>query len=107
MRFGKIRQYLCRMRNAAFTVLIDEGCLFQFEIKNKYCEKLFTVHYRDGSMRDKLNGERPAYCHYYLQFEQENVPTRGRFSTVREWKWYQEEEDVLQRIKTLKNRYNY
>ena len=75
--FTQIKQYLNRMRNATYEILIDEPNLFQFEVRSKY----------------------------FLQFEQPNFPCRDRFCTLSEWKWYLTEEDVLNRIKVLKNRY--
>ena len=119
MRFEKIKTYLGRMRNAEYKILIDTDNMLQFEVRTKYTDpnsgkmyttgiKLFTVHFRDGSTGDNLDGERPQYHHYYLQFEQEDVPSRdGRLCTVSEWKWHFGEEDVLYRIKALKNRYHY
>ena len=107
MHFEGIKKYLSHMRNARYKILTETAQILQFEICNAYCEKLFTVHFRDETIKDRLSEDRPVWHHYYLQFEQENVPFRGRFSTIREWKWYREEEDVLARIRTLKNRYNY
>lgn len=103
--FTQIKQYLNRMRNATYEILIDEPNLFQFEVRSKYFEKLFTIHYRDGTQGDRLDSERPRWYYYYLQFEQPNFPCRDRFCTLSEWKWYLTEEDVLNRIKVLKNRY--
>lgn len=119
MHFEDIKAYLGRMRNAEYKILTETDSMLQFEVMTKYTDpgsgrvyttgiKLFTVHFRNGSIGDSLDGERPRYHHYYLQFEQEDVPSRGgRLCTVSEWKWYWDEEDVLYRIKALKNRYHY
>ena len=119
MHFEKIKAYLGRMRNAEYKILIETDNMLQFEVTTRYTDpgsgrvyttgiKLFTVHFRDGSDGDSLDSERPRYHHYYLQFEQENVPSRGgSLCTVSEWKWYWDEKDVLYRIRALKNRYHY
>ena len=106
--FDLVKTYLKRMRNAEYQITIDNPKLFQFWIRTKYSEKLFTVHRVDGDDGNRLNNERPMWHHYYLQFDQENVPHHsGIFISIVEWKWYLEQEDVLDRIKVLKRRYNY
>lgn len=105
-RFDKIKEYLSRMRNAEYKILEETECLLQFTVKTKWAEKMFTVHYSDGNINDVFS-DRPMWHHYYLQFDQENVPCRGQFVAVLEWKWYIDEDSALYRIKTLKNRYNY
>ena len=110
--FEKIKTYLMRMRNATYEILIEEDNIIQFEIRNKYYEKLFTIHYSDMTTNTSIGGQhnpRPMWHHYFLQFEQELVPDIRHqcFCTVTEWKWYLGEDDVLYRIKTLKNRYKY
>lgn len=106
--FQKIKAYLNKIRNADFEILEETELLFQFKISNKFCSKYFTVHYRDDdTVKDSLQGERPNQHHYYLQFEQNNVPIKGDLGTVLEWKWYKGEDDLLCRVKALKSRYNY
>lgn len=105
--FGKIKKYLQRLRNAKSEILMDEDNLLQFEIKNAHFCKLFTVHYRNSdSPQDSLTLQRPMYHHYYLQFEQDLVPCRrGFLTTVTEWRWFTDEDDVLDRIRNLRQRF--
>lgn len=106
--FQKIKAYLNKIRNADFEILAETELLFQFKISNEFCSKYFTVHYRDDdTVKDSLQDERPNQHHYYLQFEQNNVPIKGDLGTVLEWKWYKSEDDLLCRVKALKSRYNY
>lgn len=88
------------------TDVVEKTNFLQFFVSNSRTEKLFTVHYRDAdSLIDNLSIERPMHHNYYLQFEMDNYPEGGRFISIVEWKWYREEEDVLNRIKTLIQRY--
>lgn len=108
--FQLLKEYLNKMRNAEYVIIKDEENLFQVEIKTKLndvitAEKWFTIHFRDGYTKDQLDLERPMHHYYYLQFVQENVPYRDRFTVVTEQKWYRTEEDIINRIKTLKSRY--
>jgi len=88
------------------TDVVEKANFLQFLVVNPGTEKLITVHYRDAdSPVDDLSKERPMYHHYYLQFEMDNYPEGGRFISIVEWKWYRTEEDVLNRVKTLIQRY--
>lgn len=87
--FDHIKAYLKRMRNAEYQIAIDEPKLFQFWVRTKWSEKLFTLNRVDSDDDFKLDQKRPMWHHYNLAFNQENVPHRsGNFISIFESKWY-------------------
>lgn len=108
MHFEKIRLYLKRLRDARYTMLQETDDVFQFEIKIKHVEKLFTVQYRDVVKDDSLDNDWSSWYHYYLQFEQRDVPNGDDgFCDIEEGYWYPDEDAVLYRIQTLTKKYKY
>lgn len=104
--FQRILSYLDRTR--IWNILYEKDnneWRFSFVANNKYEEKNFTILYADSNHEIQTFYPRPFYHYYYLMFEQPNVCMRtGDLGTVFEHKWYQDEEDVLYRIKQLMNR---
>ena len=98
--FREILKHLSRKRVDDVEISTLENNFLQFTVKNKWFEKFFTVHYRDGfSEDDSLAKERPRGFYYYMQFEQPNFPQKGYLVEIGDWNWYQTEDDVIDAVR--------
>ena len=101
--FEQLKKHLTRKRDAV-NIMKETPDMIEFTVSNKFFEKWFHVRYLDSFSEDEpstrhLQKERPRGHHYWMSFDQENYPQKGRFVTITDMSWYADEEDLVQAVK--------
>lgn len=105
--FHRVLAYLNKLRTWQVEFDKDNNKnVLRFVLKNKWCTKHFALYLADDDYEPQISfNPRPSWHYYYMDFEQPYVGcNRGsNFCTVFEGNWYQNEEDLLYRLKQLVN----